>query len=255
MGFFDEAFGAIWTMNARKYVVKNRKMTNEIIRSTSDLLLILMYKCEIAGRVDEKHQSHLAGYLEQIDNHIAYLDDWYEMEMNGRSLPAQAKEWVVNQTADMHNEMLAFRQSVIEAFGLSPDSRPAWVDSEGYLYTADEVVTVLTAARKDGKPQPNFRRIEGAEIPESVWKLPEVKIAPVQEASAEGISQSAEGGEEPAKFSNAGKGSVVQEGVFRFIEKSNGSRIMLLDYDSAKGIGKDYDGNTYKLENGDIEYR
>ncbi|MCL2631153.1 MAG: hypothetical protein FWD49_06520 [Firmicutes bacterium] len=56
-------------------------------------------------------------------------------------------------------------------------------------------------------------------------------------------------------YKSMGKGKLVQEGMHRYIETSSGKRISIMDYDTYSGTAKDYDGNSYKIEGGGIEYR
>jgi len=52
-----------------------------------------------------------------------------------------------------------------------------------------------------------------------------------------------------------GSGTLVQDGMHRYIQFSNGKRIPIEDYDTATGTAKGYDGNTYVVKGGGITYK
>ena len=60
---------------------------------------------------------------------------------------------------------------------------------------------------------------------------------------------------QPESASSQGKGCMMLDGVHYYIQNTDGSRINIESYDRATGVGKGYDGNTYKIDGGGINYK
>ncbi|MCL2629910.1 MAG: hypothetical protein FWD49_00115 [Firmicutes bacterium] len=75
-----------------------------------------------------------------------------------------------------------------------------------------------------------------------------------------GISSSLGARSTPSEYpynapKTVGRGRMVLDGVHYYFEKSNGERIAIEQYDRATGEAKGYDGKTYNVDGGGLDYK